>query len=169
MEQISPEHLMPWYRQFWPWFLMALPASAVIASLYTVFIAFMYQDDLVVDNYYKQGLAINQTLRQQQLANDLGLAASAEWNMVSNELKLTFSDVNPIDAPLLKLTLVHATMIELDQVVFLKKEKTNNYTAKIANFKSGKWHLILEPVDAQWQIKTTVTLPRSSWILVPDM
>lgn len=168
MEQISQEHLTPWYRQFWPWFLMALPASAVIAGICTVFIAFMNQDDLVVDNYYKQGLAINQTLRQQQLASDLGLAASADWDRVSNELKLTFSAVNPIDDPVLKLTLVHATMIELDQVVFLKKEKTNSYSATIDNFKSGKWHLILEPVDAQWQIKTTVTLPRSNWILIPD-
>ncbi len=29
----------PWYKQFWPWFLLALPASVVIASMFTIFLA----------------------------------------------------------------------------------------------------------------------------------
>ena len=38
----------PWYRQFWPWFIIALPASAVVASLYTVSLAVRTTDSLVV-------------------------------------------------------------------------------------------------------------------------
>ena len=38
---------LPWYKQFWPWFLIALPASAVIASLYTVSLAVRTTDSLV--------------------------------------------------------------------------------------------------------------------------
>ena len=29
----------PWYKQFWPWFLMSLPASVVVASMITIGIA----------------------------------------------------------------------------------------------------------------------------------
>lgn len=29
----------PWYKQFWPWFLIALPGSVVIASLFTISLA----------------------------------------------------------------------------------------------------------------------------------
>lgn len=29
----------PWYRYFWPWFVIALLGSAVSASLYTVYLA----------------------------------------------------------------------------------------------------------------------------------
>lgn len=29
----------PWYKQFWPWFLISLPGSVVIASMFTISIA----------------------------------------------------------------------------------------------------------------------------------
>ena len=43
--------MLPWYKQFWPWFLILLPGTAVVATLYTVVIANQYADDLVVDDY----------------------------------------------------------------------------------------------------------------------
>ena len=30
---------LPWYKYPWVWFMIALPASAVVAGLYTVYIA----------------------------------------------------------------------------------------------------------------------------------
>ena len=29
----------PWYKQFWPWFLIALPGSVVVASMFTINLA----------------------------------------------------------------------------------------------------------------------------------
>jgi len=40
----------PWYRQFWPWFIIALPASVVIAGLYTFYLAVSQPVQLVVDD-----------------------------------------------------------------------------------------------------------------------
>ena len=57
----------PWYRQFWPWFLIALPATVVVAGLTTWWIAAHKADSLVVDDYYKEGLAINRQLRKQNI------------------------------------------------------------------------------------------------------
>lgn len=64
----APEHTdeFPWYRQFWPWFLIFLPASAVIASFATLFIALNNPDPLVRDDWYEHGANINRTLRDGQ-------------------------------------------------------------------------------------------------------
>jgi hypothetical protein len=41
--------IQPWYRQFWPWFIIALPATAVIASFVTLWLALTHPDHLVID------------------------------------------------------------------------------------------------------------------------
>jgi hypothetical protein len=64
---------LPWYKQFWPWFLIALPGSVVIAAISTAIIAFSGADPLVHDNYYKKGLAINQSNEQVSVARALGI------------------------------------------------------------------------------------------------
>lgn len=55
-----------WYKQFWPWFLIALPTIVVIASLFTVYIAVTNPDPVIEDDYYRQGLTINKKLEAQQ-------------------------------------------------------------------------------------------------------
>jgi hypothetical protein len=41
MQSISPSH---WYRQFWPWLLIALPASAVIGCIVTIALVLQHPD-----------------------------------------------------------------------------------------------------------------------------
>ncbi len=55
MKKAIPIH---WYKQFWPWFLIALPGAAVIASMITLNIAFKYADQPVSGNYEKHGLTV---------------------------------------------------------------------------------------------------------------
>jgi hypothetical protein len=37
----------PWYVQFWPWFLILLPAAAVVASIVTLIIATTHAPDVL--------------------------------------------------------------------------------------------------------------------------
>lgn len=37
----------PWYRQFWPWFLIALPAVSVVFSFATLYIAVSGADEVL--------------------------------------------------------------------------------------------------------------------------
>ena len=60
----------PWYRQFWPWFIIALPASAVIASFITLWLAVSNPVTLVVDEE-----------EYRQLKSELKAQISVEENM----------------------------------------------------------------------------------------
>ena len=60
--------VQPWYRQFWPWFLIALPATAVVASLWTVSVAVRSPNALVMDDYGKIGIATDKKKQRDELA-----------------------------------------------------------------------------------------------------
>ena len=65
----------PWYRQAWPWGLILGPAVVVVACFYTLWLAIKTNDPMVVDDYYKQGLAVNRSLERDQVAAREGLQA----------------------------------------------------------------------------------------------
>lgn len=58
MTPSTAEHNTPWYRQFWPWFLLALPAAALVAGSITLVIAIRHADQEIDANYVKHGLII---------------------------------------------------------------------------------------------------------------
>lgn len=59
----------PWYRQLWPWLIMAPPFVSVIAGIALLWTAISSNDGLVTPDYYKQGIEINQRLTREQAAN----------------------------------------------------------------------------------------------------
>src|SRR5512147_2742844 len=107
-----PLHSKPWYREPWPWFLIALPATAVVAGLTTVWIAFQNDDGLVVGDYYKEGLAINQTLARDDAARALALAATMKGE--DGALELTLAGHLKTYPVQLILTLAHPTHQGMD-------------------------------------------------------
>ena len=55
---MSDQTERPWYRQFYPWMLIALPASAVIAGFITLYIAITHPDALVRKACVRDGATI---------------------------------------------------------------------------------------------------------------
>jgi len=159
----------PWYKQFWPWFLITFPALAVVAGIATIILAVKSDDGLVNDNYYKEGLAINQKLGKKQRAHELNLEANATWDELTQTITLKLSGKLTNLPPRLTMQLAHATRAKQDQSVtlFLSPDK-KNYTARIDTVKQGDWILILEPEEQNWRINGRVTLPKQNkWYLNP--
>ncbi|MCW8899919.1 MAG: FixH family protein [Gammaproteobacteria bacterium] len=157
----------PWYKQFWPWFLITFPAIAVVAGIATIILAVQSDDGLVNDNYYKEGLAINQTLDKTQKAHELNLQANADWDKLTQTITLKLSGKLTTLPPRLTMQLAHATRAKQDQSVtlFLSPDK-KSYTGRINSVKQGDWILILEPEQKNWRINGRVTLPKQNqWYL----
>lgn len=168
MNNIQAE-VVPWYRQFWPWYLISIPSLAVVASAIMITLAVQNKDALVVDNYYKEGLAINQTLAQQRAAATLGLQAEAQFDAGQGELRLRLSAEQQVNAPALKLYFVHATLAHQDYMVRLTQQAHGVYLAKLQTLKPGNWDLMLEPEDEVWRLDAHLTLPAQHWSFRPDL
>lgn len=111
MNKAIPSQLgsTPWYKEFWPWFIIALLGTVVTASLITVSIAFRHADDLVVDDYYKVGLAINQRLEHREAAAALGIDIKIE--LFERQVRAITRNIPPST----ELTLLMAHPIEADK------------------------------------------------------
>ncbi len=158
----------PWYRQFWPWFIMAFPASAVVAGIATVVIAVRNPDGLVDDDYYQAGLAINKVLARSDQAARLGLQARVLWNREDASLTVVLHGQGPFPERL-RLRLVHPTRAGFDEEVPLLRQADGHYRGLLARRPPpGNWHLRLEPLDATWRLSGRARLPEmTAWRLAP--
>jgi len=159
----NPPAIPPWYKQFWPWFLMFFPAVAVVAGIIPIIIAVKTDDGLVKDDYYKAGLAINKTLEREQKARELDLSARVNWDTLTQTITLNLSGKIPKLPPRLTMQLAHTTRANYDQTVtlFLAPDG-KSYTGRLETVKRGNWLIILEPEERNWRINGRVTLPKQT-------
>ncbi len=144
---MNPAIAPPWYRQAWPWLLMAGPAIVVVAGIVTTVIAFTGADGVVADDYYKQGMAINRTLAREAKAEAIGLAV--EVKLEGGRVLAVISAREKLPDRI-KLTLAHPTRAGEDRVVYLARVGGDHYEAPLAKAAAGRWRLILETPEWRW-------------------
>lgn len=67
----------PWYKQVWVWFVIAIPASSVVTGIILVTVATKNADDLVLDDWYREGRGTNRSMAAENLAADFGIGVMA--------------------------------------------------------------------------------------------
>jgi hypothetical protein len=140
----------PWYRQFWPWFLIALPGSVVIAGLATLYIANRYADDLVVQDYYKDGLAINAQLEKRARAEALGVQATLL--LTREQVQVRLDSAGAAEPEVLTLRLSHPLEADRDFRLDLARVAPTLYVASLPAPAGRNWHWRLEPQDGGWRV-----------------
>lgn len=148
----------PWYRQFWPWFVISLPASAVIAGLTTVWIAVTHQQDLVQDSWYKDGMAINQHLDRQREARRQGIALTLQWSHNGGRLEGQLAGQWATPPPLLSLTLLHPTLPDRDAALTLALMPDGRYAATTGTLHEGRYRAQLSAPGGNWQVDADIDL-----------
>lgn len=162
----------PWYRQPWPWFLISLPAIAVIAGLTTYFIAARGFDGPIVADYYKQGLAINEELGRSERARSLGIEAQITLGglAVGEQVRIELTAAQPLPPEAaLRLRLIHPGRRDADRLAVLSRidVAADNMSAVYAgHWQTGvaderlasrpvSWGVVLE--TQQWRIDDAFT------------
>lgn len=148
---------LPWYRHFWPWFVILLLGSAVTASLYTLFIASQGRDSLVLDNDAGTEVVTERNLAAQAAAMDKGLTADMIVDRESGMLRITLTsgtlDGNP---PTLDLWVSHPTFADRDEkttVTISPPDESGRLTwsGVLLEIPVGKRYIVLSDGD-NWRL-----------------
>lgn len=133
--------------------ILVPPLAAIIAGLYTVFLAYDNADTLVDDDYYRQGLAINQSLERLQHARELGLSASIRYQADSGEVAVTLTQASgKVADTALVLKLSHLTRQPLDQQVTLTPDAQGVFRGQLPVNLTGNWYLELSSIQNSWRL-----------------
>ena len=136
----------PWYRQFWPWFILTLLGSVVIASLITLTIALDDPDGEVVGSVAGGGKKV-------MSAANTGLGAVAVTvDPVAGLLLVKLENSPGTDQ--LQLTLLHPTRVARDIPLELSRISDTEWMTELpspASANPQSWQWLLTADDGQRQ------------------
>ena len=154
----------PWYKQVWPWVLILIPFTSVIMGFVIAYVSTSGKDSLVIDDYYKEGRAINKQLLKIEQAQQLGIAGNL--TVQDGEMVFVLDDAAQHDGTALTLNFFHATLKEKDFDIRLIRSSDNRYHANYSGDISGKWRVTMTPFNDAWKVQSVFTLPRADAIRI---
>ncbi|MBX2869526.1 MAG: FixH family protein [Acidiferrobacterales bacterium] len=157
MESSTP---LPWYKTPVTWLVFGIPATAIVTGIAMITISIIYRDGLVVDDYYKQGLGINQILKRQNNAEDLQLSANLEISADAQTILVSLHSSDRFPLPQsLSLGLYHSTDVSSDQIMEMRQVTPGIFSTKLPLLPKGRWDIVLE--QEEWRLSGSLLIPFS--------
>ena len=161
--------IKPWYRHPWPWILMAGPFIVVIAGFITLYLAVSSNDGLVDDDYYKQGLAVNQVTARNQNSVRLGLQADLMLSTDGKQIRILLRGKPDTVLPdVVKLRIAHPTRAGVDQNVLVRADGAGSYSGKLSALLTGRWRIVLEDEKGEWRLTGDWNIEKNASLRLPD-
>ncbi len=183
MNDSDPTAGLPWYRYFWPWFIVVLLFASVAAGISTVVIAFANQDSLVSESWYESGTQINRRLESERNAVRRSIRAELRIDDVTGEVRVDLAGEGVGMLRELALDLSHPTRASSDRSISLVRPDSGFFRGQLASELSGRWYAVLAPPKAvstadssasrampiasdSWRLTTTLYLPSSKPLIL---
>lgn len=156
----QPQSAKPWYAHRWPWLLLLGPAVVILAGIHTAWIAFSAQDALVVDDYYKQGKAINLDLRRDRVAAGLKLQLGMHYDASEGRLNGTIAGVDSSQTERIFIKLIHSTQPAKDIRLAAYVDQKGNFSAALPMLEIANWKVLVENERRDWRLNGTWRWPQ---------
>lgn len=141
----------PWYREPWPWILMAGPAAVIVAGAVTLWLAVSSFDGLVDDDYYKQGLAVNQRVYRDREAWVRGV--EVDLSVVNERILVgVLRQKTGTPPPVLRVRLAHPTSRDRDRMLNLALAADGGYRADAGEGLEGRWQVTVDDAEGRWRL-----------------
>ncbi len=143
------------------WFLIAIPLSSVLVGMVVLWFAVDTDDGLVVDDYYKQGLAINKTLGRDHLAREYALESTIRFVNAFDQIHIVLNARGTFKhPPEVQLGLYHATKKGFDQEITLTRTSDTGYSGVLPELFAGRWYITL--FHDHWRLTGVMFWPAES-------
>jgi hypothetical protein len=155
---------------------MSGPAAVVLAGAVTMIVASRTPEAMVVDDYYRQGRAINASLHRDDIARALGLHAQVSVGADGLvRVKVENSRGLALDPETLQLSLIHPNLAERDLKAVLKRTQLDSgaieYQVHLGVLPNKHWGVLIEDPQAQWRLLSSqrAVLPGTVELAPPVM
>jgi len=145
----------PWYREPWPWLLMAGPLAVIVAGAATAWLAVRSYDGLIADDYYKQGLAVNQVLARGREAAKRGIEGTLEIRPgVDGAFEVHVQSTAGELPAAVHVVISHPTRAGMDQRLrAVRVSAQGSYAGRMEPLARGRWNVSVEDGTGQWRIR----------------
>jgi len=155
MQSVAPTKSRVWYKEPYVWMLIAFPLSSIIVCSILLTYSINTKDTLVRDNYYKDGMAMNQEFKWDNKARnmDIRVAFTVKDNIAT--LDILNSRLDMPSTLLLKFS--HPTLQGKDRDSLLQlKPGSKAYQGFIDSVQDGKYYIQVECLEQSWRIRGEV-------------
>ncbi|MCO4320652.1 FixH family protein [Aliidiomarina quisquiliarum] len=163
-KQMNHKNTGPWYKHFWPWYIVFMKLAVLTAIVITAVIVKKNPTSMVIDDYYNEGRAINYKLDRKERALELDIKLQA--NVVDGIFTLQFVSGEPAQRTALRVMFYHPTLDDRDFDLLVPHASAGIYRTEFPTGITGHWRIDIEPFDQEWRISNSINLPFSKSILI---
>ena len=150
-----------WYQQPWALFFVGILLVSVISTMIFVVRSINGADHVVVGDYYKEGVAINERIAREDRAAALNIAADIRFEQLDGVIRAAVSlsgSVQNMDTIIVRL--IHPVSEDLDQQFVLQRQGNGlEYLGLGEGNLVNRWYIQVEPlVEPTWLLKGEVNL-----------
>lgn len=151
------------------WAMIGIPAAAVLASFYTLYLAVSGSEPELPPQYVSEGSALDADFARAQRAIDAGITLRITWlQQQPPAIEAQYVSTSGVAAPVtLALRMTHSTLPALDQTLTLTRVAgTERYRTNLDALSAGAW--LIEISAADWRLRGRIESTGGTVVLGAD-
>ncbi|MGB1270787.1 MAG: FixH family protein [Endozoicomonas sp.] len=144
---VGKEPFTPWYREPWAWYIVGILLVTFCWGSFQLYTALSNQDSVVIDDYYKNGKAINHDRTRNHNARTLGVQAMVTIDNLVGEVRVAVQGSLEEWPEQLTLSFLSPVFKKQDKTLTLKRSVSGEYVGQLQELVAGRYYLQLETQD----------------------